>query len=77
MRDSKLNILSEKIEDLTMSLDFKKAAKVQGYQCLNDLIHIRTADLEKKPGFNILLIHEYVNFMEEAGLGGLIDPRLV
>ena len=77
MRDCNLTLLTEKIEDLSLSLEFIQAAKMQGYQCLNDLIHIRTADLEKKPGFNILLIHEYVNFMEGAGLGGLIDPRLV
>jgi len=77
MRDSNLNVLTEKIANLSLSLEFKQAAKMQGYESLNDLVDIRTADLEKKPGFNILLIHEYVNFMESAGLGRLIDPRLV
>jgi hypothetical protein len=65
------------IEGLSLSSEFKQAARLQGYQSLNDLLKIRTADLEKKPGFNILLIHEYVNFMESKGLGSLIDPRLV
>lgn len=77
MRDCNLTVLTEKIENLSLSLEFKQAAKMQGYKSLNDLVHIRTADLEKKPGFNILLIHEYVNYMESAGFGSLIDPRLV
>lgn len=60
-----------------MSLEFKEASRLSGYKTLRDLAAIRTADLEKKPGFNILLVHEYVSFMESAGLGALIDPRLL
>lgn len=77
MRDCHTSILKRPIEELAMSLEFKKAAAEMGYKILNDVINIRTAELERKPGFNILLVHEYVNFMESAGLGALIDPRLV
>lgn len=65
------------IDDLDMSSEFKQAAAKSGYTALQDMVNIRTADLEKKPGFNILLVHEYVSFMESVGLGALIDPRLI
>jgi DNA-directed RNA polymerase alpha subunit len=77
MRDRHIHLLTENISHLNLSVEFKQAAAAQGYSSLNDLVKIRTAELEKQPGFNILLIHEYVNFMERAGLGELIDPRLV
>ncbi|ATP56255.1 hypothetical protein CPT03_07115 [Pedobacter ginsengisoli] len=77
MRDYNTVILEEAIADLDLSLEFKDAAEKLGYKKLKDIVSIRTAALEKKPGFNILLVHEYVSFMESAGLGALIDPRLV
>jgi hypothetical protein len=76
MRESKKSVLNEMITNLDMSLEFKRAAADLGYSTLQDIVNIRTVDLEKKPGFDILLVHEYVSFMESAGLGALIDPRL-
>lgn len=77
MRENYTPMLNQMIADLDMSLEFKQAARKAGYQILRDMVNIRTADLKKKPGFDILLVHEYVSFMESKGLGALIDPRLI
>ena len=76
MRDYQAIELSRKIEDLEMSKELKDAATALGFFELKDLVKIRTRELEAKPGFNILLVHEYVQFMEAEGLGELVDTYL-
>lgn len=67
-------LLSQPIAELPMSAEFIDAMAQLGFENLDELSKRRTIELGKLKGFNVLLIHEYVNFMEKKGLGELIDP---
>lgn len=67
-------ILDQLITDLEMSREFKNATEILGFYKLKDLINIKTFEMEQLTGFNILLVHEYVSFLESHRLGELIDP---
>jgi hypothetical protein len=67
-------ILNQSIAQLDFSNEFKITAETLGFYALSDLLQYRTHELEGLPGFTILLIHEYVSFVEQQGLGCYIDP---
>lgn len=74
MREETEQRLSKQIAKLEFSKAFQAAAQLNGLSILKDLAESRTKDLEQMPGFNIQLVHEYVNYMEENGMGRLVDP---
>lgn len=64
------SILNELISGLPFSPEFQQAAKLNHYQKLADLLKLEYAqDLLQKPGFDHRLLHEYVSFLKEQGLG--------
>ncbi|MCY1501768.1 hypothetical protein D9M68_358510 [compost metagenome] len=67
-------ILNRPIGELKFTTQFKTVTKTNGLETLSDVLQFRTVELEELPDFNILLLHEYVHFMEENGLGHYIDP---
>jgi len=67
-------ILNQPIQQLNFSKEFKSITEIIGFNTLSDLLQHSTTELEGLPDFTILLIHEYVSFMEEQGLGQYIDP---
>lgn len=74
MATFKETILNQPIEQLEFSKAFKATTEMLGFHTLSDILQHHTRELEDLPGFGILLIHEYVSFMEQKGLGHYIDP---
>ena len=67
-------ILNQPIQNLGMSEEFCGVTEILGLYTLGDVANRHTRDLAKLPGFSIQLIHEYVSFLEERGLGHYVDP---
>ncbi|NRF37576.1 DNA-directed RNA polymerase subunit alpha C-terminal domain-containing protein [Pedobacter foliorum] len=67
------NVLNCHIQQLKLSTELKRAANGAGIKTMQQLLKYSTAEVERWPGFNIQLVHEYVNFLEGNGMGSLID----
>jgi len=67
-------ILNQPIATLGMSEEFSGVTEILGLYTLGDVVSRHTSDLAKLPGFSVHLIHEYVSFLEERGLGHYVDP---
>lgn len=68
------NFLTQPIADSPLSPEFKLQAELFGFHTFGDMIHRRSNDLLKLPGFNKQLLYEYVSFIEKQGYGQYIDP---
>lgn len=66
--------LNQPIATLGMSEEFCGVTEILGFYTLGDVTNRHTRDLAKLPGFSVHLIHEYVSFLEERGLGHYVDP---
>lgn len=67
-------ILNQPIRTLGLSEEFCGVSEILGFDTLGDMVKRHTRDLEGLPGFTVHLIHEYVTFLEEKGLGHYVDP---
>jgi hypothetical protein len=74
MGNYKEPILNRPILELELTSTFKTVTETLGFQTLSDLLQHHTSQLEDLPDFTILLIHEYITFIEKQGLGHYIDP---
>lgn len=74
MRGYKEPILNQPIAELELSEEFKGITEILGFYTLGDVAKWHTRDLNVLPGFSVQLIHEYVTFLEERGLGTYVDP---
>lgn len=61
------------IQQLELSAELKRAANANGIKTLQQILRYSTSEVERWPGFNIQLVHEYVSFLEMKGLGVLVD----
>lgn len=68
----KMHILENLISDLQFSSDFKKVMDQLHFKTLNDVISIRVPELLKMPGFNLHILVELTNFLEEHKLAHLL-----
>lgn len=68
-----INVLNCQIQQLELSAELKRAANANGIKTMQQLLRYRTQEVERWPGFNIQLVHEYVNFLEMKGMGVLVD----
>ncbi|MES2650531.1 MAG: hypothetical protein V4663_02270 [Bacteroidota bacterium] len=66
--------LNQQIATLGMSEEFCGVTEILGFHTLGDVTKHHTRELAKLPGFSVHLIHEYVSFLEERGLGHYVDP---
>lgn len=73
MGDYPLNILDQAIKDLKLSVEFKEMAMENGFNKLSDMVSIPTEVLEKRALQDKRLLLEYIDFIQEIGLGDLID----
>lgn len=55
-------------------MEFKLAAELFGFHTFGDIIHRRTEELLRLPGFTQKMIYEYVGYLEKQGYGQYIDP---
>lgn len=67
-------ILNQPIASLGLSEEFCGVMEILGFYTLGDVAKHHTRELAKMPGFSVHLIHEYVSFLEERGLGHYVDP---
>lgn len=67
------NLLHVPIEQLELSNELKTLTETLGFHTLNDLLGHHTRELMILPGFKVGLLHEYVTYLEEKGLGHLVD----
>lgn len=68
------SILNQPIDSLALSEEFKGIAEINGMYTLAEVLQRHTRKLQTLPGFTIILIHEYVSYLEKQGLGHYIDP---
>lgn len=61
------------INELALSTECKRALHANQIKCMKQLVNYTTYEVERWPGFNIQLVHEYVSLLESKGLGKLID----
>ncbi|MEJ2880414.1 hypothetical protein [Pedobacter sp. GR22-6] len=66
-------ILDFPMQQLKLSGELKRAANAAGIKTLRQLCQHRTDQVQSWPGFNIQLVHEYVNYLEQNGLGNHVD----
>jgi DNA-directed RNA polymerase alpha subunit len=66
-------ILCRPIWQLELSAALKRAASANRIHTMQQLLKYRTDEVQRWPGFNIQLVHEYVSLLESKGLGRLID----
>ena len=65
--------LESGINALQLSLQCKRALHANQIKSMKQLIKHPTYEVERWPGFNIQLVHEYISLLESKGLGQLID----
>nr|WP_157247088.1 hypothetical protein [Pedobacter panaciterrae] len=68
-----INVLNCPIQQLELSTELKRAANANGIKTMQQILRYSTAEVERWPGFNIQLVHEYVVLLEMKGLGALVD----
>jgi len=68
-----INVLNCQIQQLELSAELKRAANANGIKTMQQLLRHKTQEVERWPGFNIQLVHEYVTFLEIKGMGSLVD----
>ena len=68
----KMHILEESISDLQFSSDFKKVMDQLRFKTLKDVIGIRVPELLKMPGFDLHILVEMTNFLEDHKLAHLL-----
>lgn len=73
-KDFPEQLMHHPLEALKLSPKLKAVAEMHGFFSLADIASLDTQQLEKRVGFSLHLIYEYVNFMEENGLGKYVDP---
>lgn len=66
-------ILDTPITKLELSTACKRAMNANQIKTMKQIVSYRTDEVEKWPGFNIQLVHEYISLLESKGLGRLID----
>jgi hypothetical protein len=74
MKQHQEPILNQPIQALGMSEEFCGVMEILGFYTLGDIAKRHTRELAKLPGFSVQLIHEYVSFLEDKGLGHYVDP---
>ncbi|HMI04883.1 MAG TPA: hypothetical protein VK541_20510 [Pedobacter sp.] len=67
-------VLQRPIAEIGMSKEFETATETLRIRTLSQLATKPISEVEALPGFNLLLIHEYISFLESQCLGELIKP---
>ena len=73
-KDFPEQLMHQPLETLKLSPRLKAVAEMHGLFSLADIARLDTQELEKRTGFSLHLIYEYINFMEVNGLGKYVDP---
>lgn len=66
-------ILDCPLQQLELSNELKRAMNSNQIKTMREILHYTTQEVEHWPGFHIQLVHEYINYLEQAGLGEWID----
>ena len=71
--DTKNNLLQQQIASLGFTEEFKRFAQVNHYHTLQDMVVLHIDELKQIPGFGYRLITEYVTFLSDNGLEGVVE----
>lgn len=72
-RHEENEFLESKINAIELSVECKRALHANQIKSMKQLVKYPTYEVERWPGFNIQLVHEYISLLESKGLGRLID----
>ena len=64
---SKSSVLTEQINDLPVSENFKEMAEANGFETLDEVISFSIASLFKRHRFSMHSYHELYKFLEKEG----------
>ncbi len=63
----KRSVLTEQINNLPVSKNFKEMAEANGFETLDEVISFSIASLFKRQGFSMHIYHELYKFLEKEG----------
>lgn len=66
-------VLNRPIRELDFSAEFKWVTKEWGLETLAEMLDHKPRNLTKLPGFNVRILHEFVAFLEQKGLGNYLN----
>ena len=74
-KNLKISVLTEPINHLSLSSDFKRMAEVNGFETLDEVLSFTVASLFRRSGFSIHVYHELYKFLEKEGYSDLLKTE--
>jgi|GEM_PF-5938657 len=67
------NLLDQPISELNLSDEFKEMARENRFEMLSEMTEFTLLELQGMPLFNLRMVAEYVSFLTDNGLEGIVE----